>query len=125
MAAPPTARSPRPGSPQFGELNAQTSDRWTKREGAGRPFAISWTFTANHVTRNWRYYLTKQDWNPNQPLTRTAFDLNPFCVIDGNMVQPPKQVTHQCTLPAAHRLSGHPRAKSKVARAVPSTSTPS
>jgi chitin-binding protein len=43
------------------------------------------------VTRNWRYYLTKQDWNPNQPLTRDAFDLNPFCVIDGNMVQPPNR----------------------------------
>lgn len=36
---------------------------------------------------------------PNQPLTRASFDLTPFCVIDGNMVQPPKQVTHNCTLP--------------------------
>ncbi|MGY3932945.1 N-acetylglucosamine-binding protein A [Aeromonas encheleia] len=88
------------GHPQFGELNAQTSDRWTKREVQAGPFAISWSFTANHVTRNWRYYLTKQEWNPNQPLTRDSFDLNPFCVIEGNMVQPPKQVTHQCTLPA-------------------------
>ena len=88
------------GHPQFGELNAQTSDRWTKRQVQAGPFAIGWTFTANHVTRNWRYYLTKQEWNPNQPLTRDSFDLNPFCVIDGGMVQPPKQVTHQCTLPA-------------------------
>ncbi|MCZ0752298.1 N-acetylglucosamine-binding protein GbpA [Aeromonas enteropelogenes] len=87
------------GHPQFGELNAQTSDRWTRRDVQAGPFAISWTFTANHVTRNWRYYLTKQDWNPNQPLTRDAFELTPFCVIDGNMVQPPKQVTHQCILP--------------------------
>lgn len=87
------------GHPQFGELNTQTSDRWTKREVQAGPFAISWSFTANHVTRNWRYYLTKQDWNPNQPLTRASFDLTPFCVIDGNMVQPPKQVTHNCTLP--------------------------
>ncbi|WP_176735142.1 lytic polysaccharide monooxygenase, partial [Aeromonas hydrophila] len=81
------------------ELNAQTSDRWTRREVQAGPFAISWTFTANHVTRNWRYYLTKQDWNPNQPLTRAAFELTPFCVVDGNMTQPPKQVTHQCNLP--------------------------
>lgn len=87
------------GHPQFGELNAQTSDRWTKRNVQAGPFAISWTFTANHATRNWRYYLTRQDWNPNQPLTRDAFDLVPFCVIDGGMVQPPKQVTHNCTLP--------------------------
>ncbi len=87
------------GSTRWSELNIQTSDRWTKREVQPGPFAISWTFTANHVTRNWRYYLTKQDWNPNQPLTRASFDLNPFCVIDGNMVQPPKQVTHNCILP--------------------------
>ncbi|WP_043757816.1 N-acetylglucosamine-binding protein GbpA [Aeromonas taiwanensis] len=87
------------GHPQFGELNAQTSDRWTKRNVQAGPFTISWTFTANHATRNWRYYLTRQDWNPNQPLTRDAFDLVPFCVIDGGMVQPPKQVTHNCTLP--------------------------
>ncbi len=87
------------GSPRWSELNVQTSDRWTKRDVQAGPFAISWTFTTNHVTRNWRYYLTKQDWNPNQPLTRASFDLNPFCVIEGNMVQPPKQVTHQCNLP--------------------------
>ncbi|MGL6163902.1 MAG: lytic polysaccharide monooxygenase, partial [Aeromonas veronii] len=87
------------GSPRWSELNIQTSDRWTKREVQPGPFAISWTFTANHVTRNWRYYLTKQDWNPNQPITRASFDLTPFCVIDGNMVQPPKQVTHNCILP--------------------------
>jgi predicted carbohydrate-binding protein with CBM5 and CBM33 domain len=87
------------GSTRWSELNVQTSDRWTKRDVQAGPFAISWTFTANHVTRNWRYYLTKQDWNPNQPLTRASFDLNPFCVIEGNMVQPPKQVTHQCNLP--------------------------
>ncbi|MGL6411363.1 N-acetylglucosamine-binding protein GbpA [Aeromonas veronii] len=87
------------GSPRWSELNIQTSDRWTKREVQPGPFAISWTFTANHVTRNWRYYLTKQDWNPNQPLTRASFDLTPFCVIDGNMVQPPKEMTHNCVLP--------------------------
>jgi len=94
------------GSPRWSELNTQTSDRWTKREVQAGPFAISWTFTANHVTRNWRYYLTKQDWNPNQPLSRASFDLTPFCVIDGNMVQPPKQVTHNCILPerTGHQL---------------------
>lgn len=87
------------GSSRWTELNVQTSDRWTKREVQAGLFDVSWTFTANHVTRNWRYYLTKQDWNANQPLTRDSFELTPFCVIEGNMVQPPKQVTHKCTLP--------------------------
>ena len=38
------------GSPRWSELNIQTSDRWTKREVQPGPFAISWTFPANHVT---------------------------------------------------------------------------
>jgi N-acetylglucosamine-binding protein A len=88
------------GHAQFAELNAQTSDRWTKRTVSAGAIDISWTFTANHVTRNWRYYLTRQDWDPNQPISRSSFDLTPFCVIDGGMVQPPKQMTHSCTLPA-------------------------
>ncbi|WP_171282078.1 N-acetylglucosamine-binding protein GbpA [Aeromonas sp. 1805] len=99
QAGPPDGQIASAGSASWRELNAQTSDRWTRREVQAGPFAISWTFTANHVTRNWRYYLTKQDWNPNQPLTRAAFELTPFCVVDGNMTQPPKQVTHQCNLP--------------------------
>jgi chitin-binding protein len=99
QAGPPDGHIASAGNPNWGELNVQTSDRWTKRDVQAGPFAIHWTFTANHVTRNWRYYLTKQDWNPNQPLSRAAFDLTPFCVVDGNMVQPPKQVTHNCTLP--------------------------
>lgn len=57
------------------------------------PVAITWTFTANHVTRNWRYYLTRPEWDPNRPLTRDAFEPPPFCVIDGGMKQPPKVMT--------------------------------
>lgn len=87
------------GNSQFGELNIQTSDHWAKRDVWAGPFDISWTFTASHVTSNWRYYLTKQDWSPNQPLTRAAFDTTPFCTVNGEMKQPPKQVTHKCLLP--------------------------
>ncbi|MGL4250264.1 MAG: N-acetylglucosamine-binding protein GbpA [Aeromonas sp.] len=87
------------GNSRFGELNIQTSDHWAKRDVQAGPFDISWTFTASHITHNWRYYLTKQDWSPNQPLTRAAFDTTPFCVVDGKMMQPPKQVIHKCTLP--------------------------
>lgn len=84
---------------QFAELDAQSADRWTKRDMEAGEQSLSWFFTANHTTRNWRYYITRQDWNPNQPLTRAAFDLTPFCTADGGMVQPPKQVTHRCNVP--------------------------
>ncbi|WP_260259773.1 N-acetylglucosamine-binding protein GbpA [Vibrio intestinalis] len=80
-------------------LDEQTSDRWVKRPIQSGSQTFEWTFTANHVTKDWKYYITKADWNPNALLTRDSFDLNPFCVIDGNMVQPPKQVSHQCQVP--------------------------
>ncbi|WP_175463608.1 lytic polysaccharide monooxygenase, partial [Vibrio cholerae] len=77
----------------------QTADRWVKRPIQAGPQTFEWTFTANHVTKDWKYYITKPNWNPNQPLSRDAFDLNPFCVVEGNMVQPPKRVSHECIVP--------------------------
>lgn len=80
-------------------LDEQTASRWVKRPiQSGQQF-FEWTFTANHVTKDWKYYITKADWNPNQPLARQSFDLQPFCVVDGNMVQPPKRVSHLCDVP--------------------------
>ncbi len=87
------------GLAQFSELNVQTSSRWTKRPIKAGANQFSWQFTANHASRNWRYYITKAGWNPNQTLTRASFDLTPFCVVNGNGAQPPKQVTHACNVP--------------------------
>lgn len=80
-------------------LDEQTADRWVKRPIQAGPQNFEWTFTANHVTKDWKYYITKPDWNANQALSRDSFDLNPFCVIEGNMVQPPKLVSHECIVP--------------------------
>lgn len=85
--------------PQFGELNEQTSSRWAKATIKAGANSFSWQFTANHATRNWRYYITKAGWNPNQKLTRASFDLTPFCTVNGNAAQPPMQVTHNCNVP--------------------------
>lgn len=80
---PPDGRIASAGHRHFGELDVQTTDRWTKQEVKAGLFPITWTFTANHVTRSWRYHLARPDWNPNQPLTRTAFDPEPFCIVYG------------------------------------------
>lgn len=87
------------GNAQFSALNIQTNDRWQKSDVEAGSLAITWTFKANHVTSNWRYYLTKQDWNINSPITRDSLELTPFCQVDGHMNQPPMVMTHQCTLP--------------------------
>ena len=85
--------------PQFGELNEQTSSRWNKRPMTAGANQFAWQFTANHASRNWRYYITKAGWNPNQKLSRASFELTPFCTASGNGVQPPMQVTHSCNVP--------------------------
>lgn len=88
------------GLAQFSPLDEQTASRWSKRAVSSGPMSFSWTFTANHVTKGWRYYITKPGWNPNVRLSRAAFETQPFCQADGGMRQPPKLVTHQCQLPA-------------------------
>ncbi|WP_394209090.1 N-acetylglucosamine-binding protein GbpA [Enterovibrio calviensis] len=84
---------------QFSALDEQTASRWVKRSIVAGQNDFEWTFTANHVTRTWKYYITQPDWNVNQPLARAALDLNPFCVIEGNMQKPPKTMVHSCDVP--------------------------
>lgn len=86
----------------FNALDEQTSSRWVHHVMQQGIQDFSWTFTANHVTRNWRYYITRQDWNPNQPLTRAAFEISPFCSVDGGMQRPSMVVTHSCNIPSRH-----------------------
>ncbi|MBD1558168.1 N-acetylglucosamine-binding protein GbpA [Vibrio sp. S9_S30] len=80
-------------------LDEQTADRWVKRPIKAGSQYFEWTFTASHVTKDWKYYITKTDWNPNQPLARSSFDLTPFCVINGRMSAPPRHVNHLCDVP--------------------------
>ncbi|RPH29622.1 N-acetylglucosamine-binding protein GbpA [Buttiauxella warmboldiae] len=88
------------GHAQFNELNVQTSSRWYKNPVKAGPVALTWTFTAKHKTAQFRYFITREDWNPNQPLTRMSFDLNPFCSAPYGGQIVPETLTHNCTLPA-------------------------
>lgn len=90
--------------PQFGGLDEQSSSRWTKRAITAGAQNFSWALTAFHKTRGFRYYITQQNWNPNASLTRAAFDLQPFCVVNFGNTVPPQVVTHSCNVP---QRSGH------------------
>lgn len=86
----------------FAALNEQTASRWTKRTLATGWQQFRWSFTANHSSRDFRYFITKNGWNPNMPLTRAQFEPQPFCQYSGNNQQPPKELTHDCMVPADH-----------------------
>jgi lytic chitin monoxygenase len=72
-----------------------SGDRWpTTTLSSENPFTFSWYFTARHKTTSFVYYLTKPDWNADEPLTRADLDLsNPFSIDYGGQL-PPRTVEH-------------------------------
>ncbi|MYL40690.1 lytic polysaccharide monooxygenase [Virgibacillus salexigens] len=81
----------------FHELDAQSEDRWAKVPMSSGAFTFEWTLTAAHATDKWEYYITKEDWDPNDPLERSDFER--FCSIDDNGDRPPFTVNHDCVIP--------------------------
>jgi Uncharacterized protein conserved in bacteria len=83
----------------FSALDEQSSTRWFKNPIKAGKQAFYWTFTAPHPATKFHYYITRQDWNPNSPLTRASFDLTPFCTIPYNNQRPPTTISHECDVP--------------------------
>eukprot|EP01061_Rhynchopus_euleeides_P011238 TRINITY_DN207_c0_g2_i1.p2 TRINITY_DN207_c0_g2~~TRINITY_DN207_c0_g2_i1.p2 ORF type:complete len:356 (+),score=108.32 TRINITY_DN207_c0_g2_i1:60-1127(+) len=84
---------------RFPELNEQSPTRWEKVNVRSGPTKFTWSFSTAHLTADYRYYMTKQDWNPSAPLGRDSFVLTPFCIIDGKRQTPPSTTSHECVVP--------------------------
>lgn len=67
---------------------------------SGQQFEFTWNLTAAHATKSFRYFVTKDGWNPNQPLTRPQLELDPFLTVPYHGEQPPWTVRHAGQLPA-------------------------
>jgi len=67
------------GNADFSELNVQSPERWYKNPMSSGLNIFSWKLTTPHSTASWRFFITKQYWDPKMPLTRADFDLTPFC----------------------------------------------
>lgn len=73
------------GNLVFKELDVQNTTRWHKtNHTVGKNMEFSWNFKAAHRTADFKYYVTKPGWNPNQALTRNSFNLTPFCDVNKN-----------------------------------------
>ncbi|HGJ5872658.1 lytic polysaccharide monooxygenase [Arsenophonus apicola] len=83
----------------FGELDEQSATRWTKVDVSPGKNTFHWTLTAPHRTTGWEYFITKQDWDPNAPLARSSFDLQPFCSRTDGGEMPSFEVTIDCNVP--------------------------
>lgn len=75
------------GGGQIGDLilDNQSSTRWIKQDMKGGVNTFKWTFTANHKTTKWHYYITKKGWDQNAPLTRAEFEPIGTVEHDGSM----------------------------------------
>ncbi|GAA1508113.1 chitin-binding protein [Agromyces terreus] len=88
------------GIAQFSELDEQTATRWAKNEITPGPHRFGWTYTAPHNTDQWRYYITKNGWNPNEPLKRSSFELLQVVAHDHSAAN--TNPVHTITIPSDH-----------------------
>lgn len=69
------------GKPFANQLDQVGSD-WTMHPVTrGEPLTFSWTFHAEHKTRRYNYFLTRWDWDPDQPLSRDQFHPEPVHMV--------------------------------------------
>lgn len=79
---------PSGGMKGFAKLNEQSATRWQKTTIKPGMNDFTWRYTAGHKTAYYQFYITKKDWNPNQPLTRDSFELKPLLHEDANGARP-------------------------------------
>ncbi|MFD0586607.1 lytic polysaccharide monooxygenase [Paenibacillus sp. GCM10027627] len=84
----------------FPLLDQQFATRWTKVNISSGTVTFNWKLTAAHATTSWKYYITKQNWNPDAALTRDSFDLTPFCTVNYGGVRPPFTYSDTCNVPS-------------------------
>ncbi|WP_051240514.1 lytic polysaccharide monooxygenase [Paenibacillus alvei] len=85
---------------RFAPLDEQSATRWTKVNLSPGPTTFNWKIKVPHATTSWKYYITKQNWNPNAPLTRDSFDLTPFCNVPYNGKLPGNTYSDTCNVPS-------------------------
>ncbi|MGJ5755615.1 chitin-binding protein [Streptomyces puniciscabiei] len=97
------------GLSRFAQLSSPTAPSgaaWpTTRVTGGQTYTFRWQFTAQHATTDFKYFVTKQGWNQNHPLSRSDLNLTPFLTVPYNGQRPPATLSHSGTLPTG--LSGH------------------
>ncbi|WP_079062986.1 lytic polysaccharide monooxygenase auxiliary activity family 9 protein [Streptacidiphilus griseoplanus] len=94
------------GIARFAQLDDPRGGNWpTTRLTAGRQFTFTWHLTAQHATTSFRYFLTKQGWDPTRPLTRAALESTPFLTVPYNGARPAADISHTGTLPSGR--TGH------------------
>jgi len=82
---------------------------WKKHQiEAGATLSVSWDYSARHITRRWKYFITRNDWQSDRPLSRSQFEELPFYQVElsqqphwsfADALTPPKPTVHELMLP--------------------------
>ncbi|KLL10778.1 chitin-binding protein [Protofrankia sp. BMG5.30] len=87
-------------------LDEPRSDWQTHTVSSGQKLQVSWSYHAAHKTRRWNYFLTRDGWDPNRPLSRDQFESAPIHTeqFSGQPywsadLLPPDPTRHTITLP--------------------------
>ncbi|MFF0504095.1 lytic polysaccharide monooxygenase [Streptomyces fimicarius] len=88
------------GNQRFAELDDPRGGAWpASRVSAGASHTFRWRITARHATTDFRYYVTKDGYDPAKPLTRADLEPQPFLTVPFGGRQPGSTVTHAGALP--------------------------
>lgn len=88
------------GVTRFAELDNQRGGTWpTTKLTSGATYTFKWHLTAAHSTSSFRYFVTKNGWNPSAPLTRAQLDTTPFLNVPFSG-RPGTDVSHSGKLPS-------------------------
>ncbi|MEN2416973.1 lytic polysaccharide monooxygenase auxiliary activity family 9 protein [Streptomyces rimosus] len=88
------------GIGRFSELDDPRGGNWPATKlTAGQSHNFTWRITARHATTDFRYYITKDGWDPTKPLTRADLDPQPFLTVPFGGRLPGSTVTHAGILP--------------------------
>lgn len=88
------------GHGEFAQLDDPRGGNWPATNvTGGQGFSFRWQFTARHATTDFRYYITRDGWDPTKPLTRADLESQPFMTVPYGGKQPPATLTQQGTIP--------------------------
>jgi chitin-binding protein len=94
------------GIARFAQLDDPRGGAWPATKlTSGAAYNFTWHFTAIHATTSFRYFVTKDGWDPTKPLTRAQLTLTPFLVSNWGGQRPSGDVSIPGTLPAGKK--GH------------------
>lgn len=96
------------GLTQFAQLDRQGAKVWPTTKAAD-VHSFSWTFTAQHATTNFRYFITRPDWDASSTQGLTANDLesDPFLTVAMNGKAPPATMKHDLSKSMPTRTGRH------------------